>query len=106
MLGTNWKTNLASIGTGLLTLLLGIPTFITAITAWSNHQAVDWRSVLTSTALAIVTAGLASAKDSTTHSTVAQVEASTAVVAAPTPAAKAVAVQQVAAADVASKPKV
>lgn len=77
MLGTNWKTNLTAAITGVLTLLMGIPTFISAITAWSAHQQVDWRSVLVSTALAVITAGLAAAKDSTTHSTVTQVEAAT-----------------------------
>lgn len=81
ILGTNWKTNLTAALTGLLTLLLGIPTFVTAITAWSNHQSVDWRSVLVSTALAVVTAGLAAAKDSTTHSTQAQVTTATTVAA-------------------------
>lgn len=77
MLGTNWKTNLSSIVTGILTLILGVPTFVQAVTDWSNHKAVDWRSVLVSTALVVITAGLAAAKDSTTHSTVAQVEVAT-----------------------------
>lgn len=85
MLGLNWKTNLFSLLTGLATLLLGIPTFITAIQAWGNHQPVDWRSVLVTTALALVTAGLASAKDASNQSTPAQVQAAGAVVAAQTP---------------------
>ena len=84
MLGLNWRTNLSSIVLGLVTLLMGIPTFISAITAWSNHQAVDWRSVLVSTALAVITAGLAAAKDSQNQSTPAQVQAAGALVAAQT----------------------
>ena len=79
ILGLNWKTNLSSIITGFLTLVLGIPTFISAITAWSNHLPVDWRSVLVSTALAVITAGLGVSKDATTHSTEAQVEQATVV---------------------------
>jgi len=85
MLGLNWRTNLSSIVTGLLTLLLGIPTFINAITAWGNHQPVDWRSVLVTTALAVITAGLATAKDSANQSTPAQVQAAGTLVAAQTP---------------------
>lgn len=69
----NWKTTL----TGFITLLLSVPTFVTAVTAWGNHQAVDWRSVLISTALAIAGSGLVAAKDASTHSTAAEVQEST-----------------------------
>lgn len=62
-LGTSWRTNLMSIITGVATALLGIPIFINAITDWSNHKPVDWRSVLVATAFAAITAGLALAKD-------------------------------------------
>src|SRR5216684_3542011 len=85
MLGLNWRTNLTAWLTGLVTLLLGVPTFISAVQAWGNHQPVDWRSVLVTTALALVTAGLAASKDASNQSTPAQVQAAGAVVAAQTP---------------------
>ena len=66
----NWKTTLS----GLLVFLLSIPTFVQAMQAWAAHQPVDWRSVLISIVMAV---GLIAAKDSTTHSTAAQVETST-----------------------------
>ena len=69
----NWKTGV----TGLVTILLGIPSFVSALTAWGNHQAVDWRSVLVSTALIVIGAGLTTAKDASTHSTVAEVNVAT-----------------------------
>lgn len=102
-LGTNSKTTASAIITGLLTLLLGVPTFITAITAWSQHQPVDWRAVGVSTALAVITAGLASAKDASTHSTPAQIQASGAAVTAVTPAQVAQAKVEVAQADAQAK---
>jgi hypothetical protein len=69
----NWKTNLA----GVATFLTACPGFVSAIQAWAAHQAVDWRSVLVSTALTAVSGGLLAAKDSTTHSTIAEVQGST-----------------------------
>lgn len=71
----NWKTTI----TGLITLVLSVPTFISALTAWGNHQPVDWRSVLITTALAVVGTGLVSAKDGTTHSTASEVQVATTV---------------------------
>jgi len=71
----NWKTTV----TGLITLVLSVPTFISALTAWGNHQPVDWRSVLITTALAVVGTGLVSAKDGTTHSTASEVQVATVV---------------------------
>lgn len=70
---TNWKTTL----TGVIALLLNVPVFVSAIYAWGKHQPVDWRSVLVTTTLTVVGAGLVAAKDSTTHSTIPQIEAST-----------------------------
>lgn len=70
ILGLNWKTNLAAI----LAFLTSVPQFVTAISAWSHHQSADWRGAVLSI---VVAAGLAVAKDSTTHSTVAQVEQAT-----------------------------
>lgn len=63
----NWKTNL----TGIITILLGIPSFVTAIQAWSNHQPVDWRTTAITTVLGV---GLMLAKDGSSHSTIAEVE--------------------------------
>lgn len=73
VLGMNWKTTLS----GLASLLLTVPQFVSAITAWANHQAVDWRPVLISVAMAVLGTGLVAAKDGTTHSTIAQVEKAT-----------------------------
>lgn len=70
LLGTNWKTNLAAI----VAFLTSVPQFVMAITAWSHHQPADWRGAVLSI---VVAGGLAAAKDSTTHSTVAQVEQAT-----------------------------
>lgn len=69
----NWKTTLA----GVATFLAGVPGFVAALEAWSHHQAVDWRQVIVSIALSAAGAGLASAKDSTTHSTADEVKNST-----------------------------
>jgi uncharacterized membrane protein (UPF0182 family) len=66
-MGASWRTTLMSIVTGVITLLLGIPVFVQAVTDWSHHLPVDWRSVLTTTALAAITAGLALAKDFNVH---------------------------------------
>lgn len=72
LLGINWKTTLA----GLLTFLTSVPGFVGALQAWVAHQPVDWRQVMFSVALAVAGVGLHSAKDSSTHSTVEQVEQS------------------------------
>ena len=69
----NWKTGI----TGVIALLFSIPTFVSALQAWGNHQPVDWRSVLVSTAISIVGTGLIAAKDGTTHSTLEEVRTST-----------------------------
>lgn len=70
-LGQNWKTT----GAAILTFLLSIPSVVSALTAWANHQPTDWRMAV----VGIVTGlGLLAAKDSTTHSTVNQVETATA----------------------------
>lgn len=68
--GANWKTNLAS----AVTFLLSVPSLITAITDWAHHQPADWRGAV----LGIVVAtGLAFSKDASNHSTAAQVEKAT-----------------------------
>jgi len=67
MLGSSWFTKLSAIVIGLIGILLGFPAFTGAITAWSNHTAVDWRSVLTATGFVVVTAGLAAAKQFNVH---------------------------------------
>jgi hypothetical protein len=69
----NWKTTLA----GIVTFLLSVPAFVAAIQAWGNHQPVDWRSVLVAVAIAAGGAGLMVAKDSSTHSTIAEVQKAT-----------------------------
>jgi uncharacterized membrane protein YfcA len=71
----NWKTTL----TGLITLVLSVPTFISALTAWGQNQPVNWRNVLVSTTLAVAGAGLVASKDSTTHSTQSEVAVATTV---------------------------
>jgi hypothetical protein len=70
----NWKTT----ATGIITFLLGVPEIVTALHQWAAHQSVDWRNVAVSAAMAIGGLGLVAAKDSTTHSTVAEVQVSTA----------------------------
>lgn len=70
ILGLNWKTNLAAI----LAFLTSVPQFVTAIAAWAHHQPADWRGAILSV---VIAAGFAASKDSTTHSTLLQVETST-----------------------------
>ena len=70
-LGTNWKTNLAAI----LSFLLSVPQFVTAIQSYIKHEPADWRGAI---AALVVALGLLASKDSTTHSTVDQVAKSTA----------------------------
>ena len=71
----NWKTSL----TGIVTFLLSVPGIVSALQSWANHQPVDWRNVVMSIALAVGGSGLLAAKDSTTHSTIAQVQTATAI---------------------------
>lgn len=66
----NWKTNL----TGIITILLGIPSFVSAVQAWSAHQPVDWRTTAITTILGV---GLILAKDGSSHSTIAEVQVAT-----------------------------
>jgi|HubBroStandDraft_2_1064218.scaffolds.fasta_scaffold115174_2 hypothetical protein len=70
---SNWKTNLAA----LAAFAYSVPQFVSAITAWQAGQHPDWRGAIISLVMA---AGLAAAKDGTNHSTMAQVQASTAAV--------------------------
>ena len=80
----NWKTTLA----GVITFLLSVPTFVTSIQAWAAHQPVDWRTLLINIAVAAGGVGLVAAKDSSNHSTIAEVEHATVVTppaAAPVP---------------------
>lgn len=72
-LTANWKTSL----TGFIGLLLSVPTFVSALQAWGAHQPVDWRQILVSTTITVISTGLLASKDSTTHSTVQEVEKST-----------------------------
>jgi hypothetical protein len=65
----NWKTTLA----GVVAFLMSVPAFVSALQAWGAHQAVDLRSVFISVALTAGGVGLMAAKDSTTHSTPAEV---------------------------------
>jgi hypothetical protein len=69
----NWKTTLG----GLCAFLLSVPSFVTALIAFGHHQPVDWRYVLVSLALTAISAGLASAKDGSTHSTESEMKLST-----------------------------
>jgi hypothetical protein len=70
ILGQNWKTNLAAV----ITFAATVPAVVTAFQQWSNHQPVDWRAAVVGL---VVAAGLAAAKDSTTHSTSDQVQQAT-----------------------------
>jgi hypothetical protein len=66
----NWKTNLSA----AVVFVLSVPAIVTAFTDWAHHQPADWRGAFAGLVISI---GLAVAKDSSTHSTVAQVEAAT-----------------------------
>lgn len=68
---TNWKSNTIA----LLSALLAVPAFVSAITQWMNHQPVDWRFAIGSTILTILAAV---SKDASTHSTAAEVTVATA----------------------------
>jgi hypothetical protein len=71
---TNWKTNLMAVAA----FAWSVPQFVTAITNYFHNQPADWRGAILAL---IAAAGLAAAKDSTTHSTPEQVMASGATVA-------------------------
>jgi hypothetical protein len=66
----NWKTNLIAV----IAFIYAVPQVVQSIQAWSNHQPANWRSALVALLLA---GGMAAAKDSTTHSTVAEVNQAT-----------------------------
>ena len=66
----NWKTNL----TATVAVIYSAQQFTAAVVAWENHQAANWRTAVISL---IVAAGLYAAKDGSTHSTAAEVQAST-----------------------------
>jgi hypothetical protein len=70
ILGANWKTNLAAV----VVFVLSCPPFLGALTKWAYHQPADWRGAFVGVVMAV---GLAVAKDSSTHSTTAQIEAAT-----------------------------
>jgi hypothetical protein len=70
ILGVNWRTNLAA----AVVFVLSCPPFVGALTKWAHHQPADWRGALVGVVMAV---GLAVAKDGSTHSTTAQIEAAT-----------------------------
>lgn len=70
-LKANWKTNLAAVAA----FAVSVPQFVTAVEAWQAGQPVNWRGAVISL---IVAAGLAVAKDGTSHSTQAQIDKATA----------------------------
>ena len=87
-LGVNWKSNLIA----LVAFVGTVPSIITAIGQFINHQPVDWHAMaggLLLAALAYV------AKDASNQSTQAQVNAATAKSVAITPEQVAAAAEQV-----------
>lgn len=68
--GANWRTNTAA----AIVFVLSCPAFLDAFTRWAHHQPAHWREALAGLAMSI---GLALAKDSSTHSTAAEVTAAT-----------------------------
>lgn len=92
VLGLNWRSNLIAI----VAFLGTVPSIITAINQFINHQQVDWHAAaggLLLSVLAFVS------KDASNKSTIAQAEAAQAQVAAVTPEQKAAADAQVKLAD-------
>lgn len=69
-LKANWKTNLAA----AVLVIYSAPAFVTAVTAWENHQPTNWRTAIIGL---IVAAGLFAAKDGDNHSTADQVRVAT-----------------------------
>jgi hypothetical protein len=94
-LTTNWKTTLS--GLGMILTALGDVAH-----ALSTGTAINWGVDVSAIIGGI---GLIAAKDSTTHSTIAQVQASTAVTTAMTPAQAEQAKVQVKQADVLAERK-
>jgi hypothetical protein len=67
---TNWKSNVIA----TVSIVYSATQFVAAIEAWEAHQPANWRSAIISLLVAAV--GYV-AKDASTHSTQAQVTAST-----------------------------
>ena len=67
---TNLKSNLIATGA----IIYSAQAFTSAVVAWENGQPANWRSAIVS--LFVAALGYV-AKDSTTHSTAAQVQVST-----------------------------
>lgn len=65
--GKSWKTTLSGLVVAMLTLLLAVPSLMTAVSEWSKHQPVEWRPVILAVTLAIIAAGLTAAKDKEVH---------------------------------------
>lgn len=70
----NWKTNLVA----LVAFVYSVPQVVQTIQAWSTGQPSNWKQAVVGLLLA---AGMAASKDSTNHSTTAEVAASTQVAA-------------------------
>ena len=62
---------------GIISFLLSIPIFVSAIQAWATGQPVNWKLVLIAVVAALNGAGNVFSKAGTSHSTVSEVEAST-----------------------------
>jgi hypothetical protein len=69
--------NLKTAIPGILSFLLSIPIFVSAIQSWAQGQPVNWKLVLVGVICALNGAGNIFSKANTTHSTVSEVEAST-----------------------------
>jgi|HubBroStandDraft_3_1064219.scaffolds.fasta_scaffold86328_5 hypothetical protein len=81
---TNWKSN--TIAT--VSIVYSAQQFTSAVIAWENHQPANWRTAIVS----LIVAGVGyAAKDSSTHSVQAEIDASTAA----NPSIQAAAVAQV-----------
>jgi hypothetical protein len=79
MLGQNWKTTIF----GLVAILLGVAGPV--LTHYVPVVGLDWSTLCTTLATFAVGGGLLTAKDSTTHSIPAQVQAADAAAKAVTP---------------------
>ena len=66
----NWKTNLVA----LVAFIYSVPQVIQCIQAWGNGGQANWKQALVGLLLA---GGMAAAKDSTNHSTQAEVTVAT-----------------------------
>lgn len=65
---TNWKTNVIA----TVAIVYSAQQFVVAVEAWENHQPANWREAIISLVVAAI--GYV-AKDASTHSTPAQVQA-------------------------------